>query len=110
MFPTGEPLAPQGVSVVALTIGAMRLGAISFSASHGSYLLYDAKDILPSGLDHGALPNPYLGSTYTQSITIEFCQEKWYETSVSGDLRSLSWYRQAHWKAAAEIQLGTHFG
>ncbi len=88
--------------------------SFGISASQGPYLNADAEELLPAGMDRGDLTHSLVGFDArwahrdlilsAEVIAIE------YETLEVGDLRSLSWYLQARWKAAPGIWLGGRFG
>jgi len=87
---------------------------LGVSASRGPYLENGAEVFLPAGIDRGDLPHTAIGLdarwAYRDFILSGEVIGSQFETLEVGDLRSLSYYLQARWKAAPGIWLAARFG
>ncbi|MDB4547599.1 hypothetical protein N9Z80_05360, partial [Akkermansiaceae bacterium] len=88
--------------------------ALGLSFSRGPYLEPEGEKFLPAGMDRGDLPQTVIGLDARWAhrdliISGEIIASE-YETLEVGDLRSLSYYLQARWKAAPGLWLAGRFG
>ncbi|MDB4411187.1 porin family protein, partial [bacterium] len=88
--------------------------ALGLSFSRGPYLEPEGEKFLPAGMDRGDLPQTVIGLDARWAhrdliISGEIIASE-YETLEVGDLRSLSYYLQARWKAAPGLWLAARFG
>jgi len=88
--------------------------AFGLSASRGPYLDPSAERLLPNGFDRGDLPHTLVGIdarwAHRDFIFSGELMASEFETLRAGDLRSLSWYLQARWKAAPGVWVASRFG
>jgi hypothetical protein len=88
--------------------------ALGLSLSRGSYLEPEGEKLLPVGMDRGDLAHSVIGVDARWAhrdliISGEIIASD-FETLEVGDLRSLSYYLQARWKAAPGFWLAGRFG
>ncbi len=87
---------------------------LGLSFSQGPYLNADSQDLLPDGLNRGDLLHRAIGIDVSWAhrdfiISGEIIANQ-YETLEAGDLKSLTSYIQARWKAAPGFWLATRVG